>query len=94
MTRFSTFFIVGLTASTFGLGGTLSNYLGQLVVEKFGHVASLSGSLVLSFVPVLIFGLFMPETLGVRDAPVSHDDDHPTMKHGVVQDGQYVEMAS
>ena len=50
----------------FGLGATLSNYLGQQVVEQFGHVASLSGSLVISVIPIAIFGLFMPETLGDR----------------------------
>ena len=33
--------IVGLTASCFGLGGTLSNLLGQVIVEKLGHIASL-----------------------------------------------------
>ena len=57
---------VGLTASMFGLGATLSNYLGQHVVESFGHVASLVGSLGLSIVPLIIFGCFMPETLGER----------------------------
>ena len=62
------FVTVGLTASMFGMGATLSNFLGQHVVEKYGHVASLSGSLVLSVIPILIFGLFMPETLGDRDA--------------------------
>jgi hypothetical protein len=51
----------------FGLGATLSNFLGQYVVEQFGHVASLTGSLVLSVIPIVIFGLFMPETLGDRD---------------------------
>jgi hypothetical protein len=56
---------VGLTASFFGLGATLSNFLGQLVVEKLGHVASLTGSFFISFVPILLF-LFMPETLGQR----------------------------
>lgn len=59
------FLVVGLTASFFGLGATLSNFLGQLVVEKLGHVASLSGSFCISFVPILLF-LFMPETLGQR----------------------------
>jgi MFS family permease len=59
--------IMGLTASTFGLGATLSNFLGQHIVEKYGHVASLTASLILSFVPVVIFGCFMPETLGDRE---------------------------
>jgi hypothetical protein len=63
---------VGLTASFFGLGATLSNFLGQMVVEKFGHIASLTGSLVLSFAPLLLFSM-MPETLGQRGV-----SQHPT----------------
>jgi MFS family permease len=59
--------IMGLTASTFGLGATLSNFLGQNVAERYGHVASLTASLVISFIPIIIFGCFMPETLGDRD---------------------------
>jgi MFS family permease len=57
--------LVGLTASCFGLGATLSNFLGQMVVEHFGHVASLMGSLILSIVPILLFST-MPETYGRR----------------------------
>jgi hypothetical protein len=64
---------VGLTASMFGMGGTLSNFLGQQVVEQFGHVASLTGSLIISFIPIAIFGLLMPETLGDRDRNTSSD---------------------
>lgn len=56
---------MGLTASCFGLGATLSNFLGQMVVEHFGHVWSLVGSLILSIAPLLLFA-FMPETLGHR----------------------------
>jgi predicted MFS family arabinose efflux permease len=56
---------VGLTASCFGLGATLSNFLGQMVVERFGHVASLTGSLILSIAPILLFTA-MPETYGHR----------------------------
>ena len=59
-------YAVGLTASCFGLGATLSNLLGQLVVEKMGHVASLTGSLLLSVIPVLLFSWCMPETYGQR----------------------------
>ena len=62
----SSFLIVGLTASCFGLGATLSNFLGQMVVEKMGHVASLSGSFLISIVPVVLFSLGMPETYGHR----------------------------
>lgn len=59
------FHTVGVTAACFGLGATLSNFFGQMVVEQFGHVTSLMASLVISLVPVLLF-LFMPETLGMR----------------------------
>jgi len=58
--------LMGLTASCFGFGATLSNFLGQLVVEKCGHVASLLGSFCISIVPVLLFAFFMPETMGQR----------------------------
>eukprot|EP00566_Odontella_aurita_P012655 CAMPEP_0113575864 /NCGR_PEP_ID=MMETSP0015_2-20120614/27945_1 /TAXON_ID=2838 /ORGANISM="Odontella" /LENGTH=489 /DNA_ID=CAMNT_0000479171 /DNA_START=255 /DNA_END=1724 /DNA_ORIENTATION=- /assembly_acc=CAM_ASM_000160 len=58
--------LMGLTASCFGLGATMSNFLGQLVVQEFGHVASLLGSLMISFIPILVFAIFMPETLGRR----------------------------
>jgi len=58
--------VMGLTASCFGLGATLSNFIGQHIVENFGHVVSLKCSLLLSLIPILIFGCFMPETLGNR----------------------------
>lgn len=63
---------VGLTASCFGLGATLSNLLGQMVVEKMGHVASLTGSLVLSVIPIVLFSLWMPETFGQRGKGTTH----------------------
>ncbi|CAB9516376.1 MFS-type transporter [Seminavis robusta] len=58
--------LMGLTASSFGLGATMSNLIGQLLVEKFGHVTSLTCSMWLSVVPILLFGGLMPETLGQR----------------------------
>ena len=58
-------FPVGLTASCFGMGATLSNFLGQMVVEHFGHVASLQASLLISVVPIIVFA-YMPETYGAR----------------------------
>ena len=58
--------VMGLTASAFGLGATLSNYLGQVVVQHFGHVASLTASLCLSFIPIALFW-HMPETYGRRN---------------------------
>lgn len=89
--------VMGLSASCFGIGATLSNFLGmfgwiaplyvapldvavcslqlyiflsytigQNIVESFGHVASLSGSLIVSIIPIIVFGLFMPETHGRR----------------------------
>ena len=56
---------MGLTASCFGLGATLSNFLGQLTVEKYSHSASLLGSFVISIIPVILFSFF-PETVGQR----------------------------
>ena len=75
---------MGLTASSFGLGATLSNYIGQNVVEAFGHVASLSGSLVLSVVPIVVFGVFMPETLGDRGARLQNAEKNDA-KEGYVE---------
>jgi len=48
------------------MGATLSNLVGQIVVEKLGHVASLIGSLSISVIPIVLFVLFMPETYGQR----------------------------
>lgn len=67
--------LMGLTASCFGLGATLSNLLGQMIVEKLGHVASLSGSLVLSIIPIVLFALGMPETYGQRGKANSIAED-------------------
>ena len=80
---------MGLTASCFGLGGTLSNLLGQMIVEHMGHVASLSGSLFVSLIPIAIFGIFMPETLGQRGANKHQGSDLEGIKHDV----HYHEMA-
>lgn len=77
--------VMGLTASCFGLGGTLSNFIGQHIVENYGHVASLMGSLLLSIIPIVIFGCFMPETLGDRGA------NHQLLK-GKREDDTYVKM--
>lgn len=66
---------MGLTASCFGLGATLSNLLGQIAVEKLGHVASLSGSLVLSLIPICLFALGMPETYGRRGVGYQNTDE-------------------
>lgn len=77
--------VMGLTASCFGLGATLSNFIGQHIVENYGHVASLLGSLVLSLIPIVIFGCFMPETMG--------DRGKLSGKKGVnLGEGSYVEM--
>ena len=66
--------IMGMTASCFGLGATMSNFLGQMVVEKLGHIASLSGSLFISFIPIFIFIFFMPETYHTRGVVVNDID--------------------
>lgn len=68
--------IMGMTSSCFGLGATLSNLLGQMMVEKLGHVASLTGSFVISFIPIALFSILMPETLNTRGQ--SKISDKPT----------------
>lgn len=80
--------VMGLTASCFGLGGTLSNFIGQHIVENYGHVASLMGSMIISIIPILIFGLFMPETLGDRGAPPKQLEK----KESNLPGGTYVKM--
>ena len=47
-----------------------------MVVERLGHIASLSGTLVISFVLILLLS-FMPETLGDRDKV--HNSDETTV---------------
>ena len=79
--------VMGLTASCFGLGATLSNFIGQLVVEKMGHAASLSGSFILSLIPVVVFGIMMPETMGRRGhgyAPKPHKAENE-MRHNQME---------
>jgi MFS family permease len=58
--------IMGMTASCFGLGATMSNFFGQMVVEKVGHVESIFGSFLISLIPIAIFSILMPETLNTR----------------------------
>jgi len=60
--------LMGLTVSFKGLGATLSNFLGQMAVEYFGHAASIMGSFVISLLPIVLFHVFMPETLGDRSS--------------------------
>jgi len=67
--------IMGLTASCFGLGATMSNFFGQMMVEKMDHVASLSGSLFISFIPIATFMFFMPETFKTRGKKLDSDSD-------------------
>ncbi|KAL3942840.1 MAG: hypothetical protein SGBAC_003039 [Bacillariaceae sp.] len=70
--------VMGLTASCFGLGGTMSNFFGQMVVEYFGHTASLAGSFFISIFPIILFGIAMPETLGNRGQQFLHHEDART----------------
>lgn len=71
--------VMGLTASCFGMGATLSNFLGQLVVQHFGHEASLVASLIISIIPIGVFASFMPETMGhrVEQQPQRNDSTRP-----------------
>lgn len=84
--------MMGLTASTFGLGATLSNFFGQNVVERYGHVASLTASLILSFFPVFIFGCFMPETLGDRERNRPKETEKLAGDHEKEETSSYVNM--
>ena len=87
--------IVGLTASCFGLGATLSNFFGQLAVEKLGHAESLLGSLALSIIPVIVFGCFMPETMGRRGCYATKQPDDDRRFDGGADgrgEDQYVQM--
>jgi hypothetical protein len=61
----------------------------QQVVERYGHVASLTGSLVLSIVPLLIFGCFMPETLGKRGSVINTRNQK---KENTEEDNAYVQL--
>jgi hypothetical protein len=56
----------------------MSNFFGQMVVEKFGHVTSLSGSLLLSVFPILLFS-FMPETYGHRGDRLVKKDNYQSL---------------
>ena len=71
--------VMGLTASCFGLGATLSNFIGQHLVENFGHVTSLMGSLLVSIVPIFVFGCYMPETLGDRGSVKAKSNNYVVM---------------
>ena len=85
--QYHIYFTVGLTASSFGLGATISNVLGQTIVEKLGHVASLSGSLILSVTPIVLFAFGMPETLGMRGSAIHKKKEHEVevAQHGIGQ---------
>jgi len=82
--------VMGLTASSYGFGATLSNLIGQHIVEIYGHVISLLGSLIISVIPIFIFFFFMPETLGSRGATNrSEKKDNTALREG---HHTYVEM--
>ncbi|CAJ1932320.1 unnamed protein product [Cylindrotheca closterium] len=68
----------GLIASCFGLGATLSNFLGQMVVERYGHIASLTASFFLSIIPILVFSN-MTETYGLRGQSRATDSKTQTL---------------
>jgi hypothetical protein len=59
-----------------------------MIVEYMGHVASLTGSLFISLIPIAIFGLFMPETLGQRGSATHKGAE----LEGTKDDAQYREM--
>lgn len=51
----------------------MSNFLGQLIVEEYGHSASILTSLAVSICPIVLFAFF-PETLGDRGRRKSDAD--------------------
>lgn len=53
----------------------MSNFLGQMVVEKMGHVVSLSASFVISFIPIAVFTILMPETKNTRSKQVPNNNN-------------------
>jgi hypothetical protein len=65
-------------------------------VQYFGHVASLVGSLAISVIPIILFGLFMPETYGQRgqlDEKKEEGPRSPDVEFTPTQSGdQYVQM--
>jgi hypothetical protein len=65
---------VGLTNSFFWFGRTGSTLFGQIAVEKYGHVASLCGSMIIACIPIAIFSIFMPETMNSRQIKSEEDD--------------------
>ena len=82
---------VGMTNSFFWFGRTCSTLLGQYVVEHFGHSKALFGALIISFVPIIIFGLFMPETLNTRGNN-SEPDDSISLTDEKIRDDQCTQM--
>lgn len=52
--------------------------VGQMVVEYFGHTASLAGSFFISIFPIILFGIAMPETLGNRGQQFLHHEEART----------------
>eukprot|EP00550_Attheya_septentrionalis_P006071 CAMPEP_0198296886 /NCGR_PEP_ID=MMETSP1449-20131203/34359_1 /TAXON_ID=420275 /ORGANISM="Attheya septentrionalis, Strain CCMP2084" /LENGTH=627 /DNA_ID=CAMNT_0043997623 /DNA_START=204 /DNA_END=2084 /DNA_ORIENTATION=+ len=59
--RFS--LLLGITTAAFGLGGTLSGYIGQALAQDFGYHYAFMVLGFMSLIPACIYLLFMPETL-------------------------------
>lgn len=85
---------VGLSNSFFWFGRTFSTLLGQIAVERWGHAASIYGSMFVSCVPIIIFGILMPETLHLRLPNIEDDSDDISVKDPIkkVEDSDYLKM--
>uniref|UniRef100_A0A7S4ARB6 Uncharacterized protein n=2 Tax=Pseudo-nitzschia australis TaxID=44445 RepID=A0A7S4ARB6_9STRA len=59
--RFS--LMMGITSSAMCLGSTVSSYIGQSIAQDFGYSKAFTSLGGLSLVPLLMYSLFMPETL-------------------------------
>jgi MFS family permease len=54
---------LGLTTAAMSIGGTVSGYLGEALAQDYGYRQAFSILMFMSFVPAMIYFIFMPETL-------------------------------
>jgi MFS family permease len=63
------YLMMGITSSAMCLGATVSGYIGQSIAEDYGYAMAFSSLGALSLVPLLLYTLFMPETLPDFERP-------------------------
>ena len=62
-----------------------------MVVERFGHIVSLAGSMFISIIPILLF-CFMPETLGDREHHKANQLRQQQQQHSTADATAYKSM--